>query len=298
MKPSSQILWVLILPFFFASCEKDISLALHHTESPLVVEGTIETGKPPVVILTRSMDFFSMITPALMASAYVHGAVVEVSDGQRTITLKEYAADTTNGNKVYFYTVDSTQLQQGFTGKRGGVYSLKIEAEGNTYEAVTTIPAKGMRIDSLWYMPANTKKPEDSNKVILVAKITDPPEKGDAVRYFTKRNREPFYPGLNSVADDELTNGTTFDFDMDRGVDKNQRLDVNNYGFFFKGDTIMVKFCDIDRTTYDFWRTWEYAYSSNGNPFSSPIKILGNIKGALGYWGGYATHYKTIIIPN
>jgi len=42
----------------------------------------------------------------------------------------------------------------------------------------------------------------------------------------------------------------------------------------------------------------EYTYSSVGNPFSSPITVIGNISnGALGYFGGYATQYRSIIIP-
>ncbi|MGB8193468.1 MAG: DUF4249 family protein, partial [Chitinophagaceae bacterium] len=52
-----------------------------------------------------------------------------------------------------------------------------------------------------------------------------------------------------------------------------------------------------DKATFDFWRTMEFSYASIGNPFSSPTKVLGNVKGALGYFGGYAVQYKTIIIP-
>jgi hypothetical protein len=42
----------------------------------------------------------------------------------------------------------------------------------------------------------------------------------------------------------------------------------------------------------------EYSYSAIGNPFSTPIKVLGNISnGALGYFGGYGSQYHTLIIP-
>jgi hypothetical protein len=42
----------------------------------------------------------------------------------------------------------------------------------------------------------------------------------------------------------------------------------------------------------------EFNYGSTGNPFASPNKVLGNISnGALGYFGGYANQFKTIIIP-
>jgi hypothetical protein len=42
----------------------------------------------------------------------------------------------------------------------------------------------------------------------------------------------------------------------------------------------------------------EFTYSSVGNPFSSPTKVIGNITGgALGYFGGYASQFITLIIP-
>jgi hypothetical protein len=42
----------------------------------------------------------------------------------------------------------------------------------------------------------------------------------------------------------------------------------------------------------------EYTYASVGNPFASPVKVLSNISNnALGYFGGYASQYRTIIIP-
>jgi hypothetical protein len=105
-------------------------------------------------------------------------------------------------------------------------------------------------------------------------------------------------PGLNSVFDDLLINGITYDVTVDRGVDRNTDLNFDEYGFFRKGDTVTLKFCNIDKATFDFWRTTEFSYQSIGNPFSSPTKILGNISnGALGYFGGYATRFKSLVIP-
>ena len=49
------------------------------------------------------------------------------------------------------------------------------------------------------------------------------------------------------------------------------------------GDTVTFKFCNIDKATYTFWSSWEFAYQSIGNPFAQPNKVVGNISnGALG----------------
>ena len=120
---------------------------------------------------------------------------------------------------------------------------------------------------------------------------------GDYVRYFTKRNRELFYPGLNSVYDDQVIDGSSYEVQVERGVPRNGNY-PEGYSFFDKGDTVTLKVCNIDKATFDFWRTMEYTYASVGNPFSSPTKVISNINGGgLGYFGGYAAQFRTIIIP-
>jgi hypothetical protein len=130
-----------------------------------------------------------------------------------------------------------------------------------------------------------------------MVKATDPPGYGDYIRYFTKRNNEPFFAGLNSVFDDQVIDGTTYNVQVERGWDRNADPG-DRTSFFIKGDTVTFKLSNIDKATFDFWRTMEYSYSSIGNPFSSPAKVLSNISNnALGYFGGYASQFRTIIIP-
>jgi hypothetical protein len=118
------------------------------------------------------------------------------------------------------------------------------------------------------------------------------------VRYFTKENSQPFYPGYNSVFEDVVINGSTFDFPIDKGVDRNDTTSYyDGYFAFRKGDTVTVKWCNIDKAHFDFWRTLEFELGSQGSPFSTPVTILTNIEGGLGIWGGYAPSYKTMIIP-
>lgn len=283
----------LALAVMFTGCEKSISIHLHQSSQKLVVEGTIENGKPPTVILTHSLDYFSTIDTTILKGMFVHDAHITVTGNGESVQLVEHSLDTLNGNKYYYYAPDSASA---FTGKLGQSYALHISTENETLDAVTTIPAHGFRVDSVWWLWGIKDQKPDTTKAFLMVRIIDPPQLGNYARYFTKTNNEPFYPGLASVADDEVTNGTIFDFQLDRGVNKNIKIDYDNYGYFNPGDTVTLKFCNIDKNTFDFWHTWEYAWSNNGNPFSTPTIILGNIPGALGYWGGYAAQYRTIII--
>lgn len=280
---------------FLTACEKTISFTPDNAEPLLVVEATIENGEAPLVILTTSLNYFSKITPELLAGSFVRNAEVSITNGVKTHKLKEYEVPVAVGLSVFYYSIDSSSLNTSFVGEFATDYTLSINANGKSYQANTRLPALAKKIDSLWWK--NAPNPEDSAKAIVMVKTTDPPGLGDYIRYFTQVNNGGFFPGLNSVFDDQIIDGKTYSIQVDRGVDRNTEFDFDEYGFYDKGDTVTLKLTNIDKATFDFWRTMEYSYSSIGNPFSSPTKVLGNISGgALGYFGGYSADYKTIVI--
>jgi len=288
----------LLLPLLgLLGCEKDINIRLNDVAPKLVVEATIENDQPPLVILSRSLSYFSTITPQQLAASFVHGARVDVSDGTRTHRLREYTIPVGNGYSVSYYTLDSSSLSTAIIGALRTRYSLRIETDSMVYTAATSIPGITKRIDTMWWRPGIPDSSE--GRVQVMVKATDPPGFGDYVRYWTRRNRERFLPGSNSVFDDLVIDGTTYDLPIDPGVDRtSDRPESWNERTFRRGDTVTLKLANIDRATFEFWRTMEYTYQSVGNPFSSPTRVLGNISnGALGYFGGYAAQYRTVIVP-
>ena len=278
-----------------SSCEKGVTFDLDESSPKLVVEATIETNQPPLVVLSKSQNFFAQITPDILAASFVRNAEVYVSNGAVTHKLKEYSVPLSNGYTFYFYSIDSSNLATAFVGKTNTQYNLRIVAEGKEYTASTKIPIITRRIDSLFWKQAPGSN--DPNKAALMIRATDQPGFGDYIRYFTKRNNEAFYPAFNSVYDDQIIDGITYEIEVERGVDRTKDL-PDDYTLFDKGDTVTLKLSQIDKATYDFWRTMEFSYGSIGNPFASPTKVLSNISnGALGYFGGYAPQFRTIIIP-
>ena len=286
------IFWAGLL----TACEKTISFTPDKVDPSLVVEATIENGEAPLVILTNSLNYFSKITPDLLAGSFVRNADVTISNGVKTHKLKEYEVSIAQGLSVYYYSIDSNNLNTSFIGELATDYTLRIVANGKNYQSSTRIPALTKKIDSLWWKKAPNQ--DDSMKAVIMVKTTDPPGLGNYIRYFTRVNDGTFYPGLNSVFDDQIIDGKTYSIQVDRGIDRNAEFDFEDYAFFEKGDTVTLKLTNINKATFEFWRTMEYSYSSIGNPFSSPTKVLGNISGgALGYFGGYSADYKTIVIP-
>ena len=288
-----KVVFAIIVCIQLFSCEKNITFKLNNVESLLVVDASIENDQRPVVILTKSFDYFSSINASLLSQSFVHNAVVTISDGAIIQKLKEYTYSI-SGFNLYYYSIDTTN-NNSFTGKVNTSYNLNIESNNKNYSAATTIPPIAKKIDTLFWKPAPFAK--DSNNVVLFIRSTDPPGLGNYIRYFTKRNQLPFYPGRNSVFDDQLIDGTSYQLQVEPGIDRNKIISPDS-AYFKKGDIITLKLCNIDKPTYTFWVTWEFASTSIGNPFAQPNKVIGNISnGALGSFYGYAATFKTIKIP-
>lgn len=286
----------IILGMFFSSCEKTITFRPDDSEPALVVEASIENDRAPIVILSQSLNYFSQISPEMLANSFIRNADVTISNGTRTHKLKEYRVPLGGGYGLYYYSTDSSSMNTAFVGEFGKTYSLTIRSNEREYTATTTIPILTKKIDSLWWLdPLSNPNPA---KVIIMGRFIDPPGLGNYTRYYTQVDGFPFNPGLNSVFDDQLTDGTTYDLQIEQGIDRNKDYNLEVYPFFDRGDSVVIKFCNIDKATFDFWRTMEYSYSTIGNPFAAPSKVLTNIQGGgLGYFGGYAVQYKTIVIP-
>lgn len=281
---------------FLCACEKNINFNLKEVPDILGIDASIENGQPPVVVLSKSFNYYSNISAATLDSSFIHNADVSISNGSQIQKLREYSIDSAGGFRVYFYSIDTANIASSFVGKLNTTYNLKVISAGQEYDATTTVPSIADNIDSLWWKP--TPFADDSTETDVFIRSTDPKGLGNYIRYYTKVNDGPFLPGQQSVFDDELTDGTTYDLKVTPGIDRNNPTSFDK-NFFHKGDTITLKLSNIDRGTYKFWLTMEFAYQSIGNPFASPNTVLGNISnGGLGAFCGYASSFKTLYIPD
>lgn len=282
------IVVVALLSVMIAGCEKEVKINLRSAEPKMVVQGVIENGAPPYVILNTTLGFFSRIDLTTVQNSFIHDAVVKVSDGIKTITLKEYAFDTSANNKFYVYSVDTSSPANLMIGELGKYYTLIISYNGTTYTSVTKIPyPKGL--DTLWFgEPVFKRSSTPANAQELFGNYTDPDTPGNYVKYFTSRNGEMFNPG--SVFTDEIVNGKPINnIDLFAGTSNDNNGDFSDsLLYFYPGDSVVLKWAEIDKGVYDFWNTYEFSIRSGGNPFSSPINIKSNISnGAKGCWAGY-----------
>lgn len=290
---------VFVLMLGLISCEKEVHINLSNGASQLVVQGAIETGLPPYVILSKSIGYSPTVDLSTLANTYVHGAVVKVTDGSRSVTLREYQIDSTvqgTSYSFYVYSVDSSDPSSlFFVGQLEHFYTLDIAFEGKNYTSSVKIP-NPKPLDSLWAEKIDTV--DHPNDRVVWFKYTDPDTLGNCFRYFTSTNSGPFYPWINSVFNDDIINGSTVSYRMNLGFDHSKNPDFDSVGRARAGDTVVIKWCAIDKGVYNFYNTLEYSTGTVGSPFVSPVNVKTNIVGgALGIWAGYGTTYKTIIIP-
>lgn len=284
MKRTEVVLWCFLAVFLYA-CEQTVGdLNLPEYQSKIVIDGWIEQGQYAEVTLTRSASYFDNIDSAALREALVSTAKVSISDGENSEVLTLFR----NSDKFPPFFYRGTKMR----GEVGKSYKLTVESRSEVYEAVTSIlpPPK---LDSLW-VEFNTENDSLAN---LWASFTDEPIEENYYRIFTQRKSkdQQFEPIYLSAIGDRFFDGEQFTFNLLRNT---QGLPDNSNAAFTLGDTVTVRFCSMDRSHFDFWRTLERESISVGNPFSSSGNaILSNTgDNALGVWGGYGASYYRIII--
>ena len=297
MRRLAALLPLILLLFLVASCEKEVHINLAGSPPQVVVQGSIETNQYPYVILTSTISFFGSVDLSTLQNSFLHGAEMQVSDGSSSVQLREYSIDTGTNAKFYFYTIDTASLANAMKGQNGKFYTLTIKYQGVTYTSVTKIPyPKG--IDTLWLGDPVFKRsttPDSARQ--LFCNYTDPDTPGNYVRYFTRRNNDQFYPA--GIFSDEVVNGKQIgNIDLYAGYEDSTNVNGDSLRYFYPGDVVTLKWCEIDKGVYRFWNTAQFAASAIGNPFASPINVQSNVSnGALGVWAGYGALFYTITVP-
>lgn len=312
------LLSVFAIAIVLFACEKEVEVEIPAVDPQVVVEGTIEPGEAPFILVSWSQGFFDPLDIEAFNSYFIHDAEVRVN-GQ---LMEEVCTDALPDSLLPIlaeltgialenlfalnFCVYSNPVSNPFAviGEVGETYQLEVTVGDRQLSAVTYIP-EPVPLNELWYQTwANT----DSLGLIW-ASLTDPDTLGNAYRWFAKRiNRRPGDPQnrpkdfnyitpLGSAFDDNFVNGTTFEFAYGRGRAQNSSAEEDNNeeaGFFKEGDTVAVKWCAIPLEAAEALRSLEQQVGTTGNPFASPANLNSMIDGGLGLWIGYSPVYDTV----
>ena len=312
MKKTIYLLSIISLLF---SCTKEVEIEIPGYKEQLVIDGSIETGQPPIVLLTKSSDVYAPTDLSAFFNSFVSGAQISVSNGTTTVDLIEICSDNIPpGSEALvsellgvsidelanFHICGYTSFDPSIFGEIGKTYTLSVIFEGQTYTAETKIEQPNPLTNVFW-------KPDGdlTTHGFSWATLADPPNQFDAYKWEVKRINldidgnpmdanfdEPFGP----VFDDKFFDGMTFDFFYDNPFGYEDGILDDYAGLYELGDTIVIKFSKIDENVYEFLEKKYIQLSTAGNPFATPTNIPNNISGdALGIWAGYSPTFDTLV---
>ncbi len=309
-------LFFISIIILLTSCEKEVKIDIPGYEEQLVIDGFIETGQPPLVLLSKSKDIYAPTDLNSFLEGFVSGAVVTVSDGTSTVQLDEICTDDLPPGteelaaQLFGVPVEEvgnyhlcayTSFNPVIFGQVGKSYTLTVSYNGKTYTSKTEI-GQPTAFDSVYWKAADGY-PEYGYSYVT---LTDPANAYDAYMWQVKRinkntdgtDKDAFFTKTFApVFDDEFFNGQTFDFWYENPMSWDEEEVPEQYrGYYHLGDTVVIKFSKMDQHVFEFYEKKYVQLSSGGSPFASPSNIPTNIQGgALGVWAGFSTHFDTLV---
>jgi hypothetical protein len=254
----------------------------------IVVEGWIENDKAPIVILTTTVSVDGAVKDSSdLKEHIIRWGKVTVSDGEKEVVLAGRPDE--RYFPPYIYTTSKIK------GEVGKTYHLTVEYSGKTVTSSTTIPSpvplEYIRAEKV--TQSTTNSPTDD--YILIGGIKDNKETKDYYKVFTKVQGadSSFVSAFLGLTDDTIITEDIQEIPINKGIS----LNGSRESHFKQDDIVFVKFCTLDKTSWEYWNDFEEIESLTSNPFF-PITtdIRSNINGGLGYWAGYGSNYYKVEI--
>lgn len=305
---------LLSLMVFLGSCTKEVKIDIPGYEEKVVIDGRIETGMPPIVLISKTQDIYSPTTLDAFLNGFQSGAIVTVSDGTTTVVLDQICSDNlppgTEAMAAALFGISVEELANyhlcaystfnpAIFGQVGKTYSLKVELNGEVFTSSTQIVNPTPLTSVYWKQDPGA----NPGYGYSWADLTDPPGY-DAYLWEVKRinivdgaTKDPaFKATFSPVIDDEFFGGQTFSFFYENpNTWDDETVADDNKGYYKEGDSVVIKFSKIDANVYEFLEKKYMQLGTAGNPFASPTSIPSNIQGgAIGLWAGYSPTFDTL----
>ncbi|UQD55164.1 DUF4249 domain-containing protein [Flavobacterium sp. K5-23] len=276
---------VLSFCMLLLSCNQDDFDKSVGIESKIVVEGWIEAGDYPQVILSRSIPIATAIDSTTILNHVIRSAKITVSDGQREEILKLKR----NNDRIPPFVYYGNEI----LGEVGKNYTLKIEYLDRVIQATTTIP-KTVVLKKATYIKDN---PKDSTGYVFI-EFDDPVLEKNYYQVTTRIDKEEpvFVPAFYGNLNDDSFTSASVSMQINRGVLIFPKAKFKPY--FTDGDLIYVKLRTLNKEAFDFWNSWQNEIVNGRNPiYPSNTSLKSNIIGGLGIWAGYGQSTVSIQTP-
>lgn len=278
-----KFLYILFASIVLSACDEAFIPDSGEAQPPLVIEGWIDSGYPPIVFVSSAiLAVEGAEKPVDMQESVLRHAKVSVECDGKTYPLTCRYSDSYL-TRFYFTTSE-------LCGEAGKTYSLKVEFKGRTATAVTSI---------LPPTPVELFEVEESSTTeglySIFATIENNPATVSYHKFFVwDTNVETAYASSYSKTFSNEGAGDRYRISVKRAV----RLpDLEGDIEYNMGDVVKVKFATMDEDAFRFWSNYDQ------NAFCLRLPIIsvyrnsrGNVNGALGYWIGYGVSEYEICI--
>lgn len=257
---------------------------LPQSEPQLVIDGWIETGKGPVVMVTVTVPVDQEIGSEEDLKSYVViWGKVTVSDGERDVILTGMKND--DYYPPYIYTTSSIR------GEAGKTYSIKVEYGGRTATAVTSVP------DAVPIGDFKVRKGDEGCGYYITATLKDDPRAKNYYKVFVRRNGKDstYVPSFLGLINDEVLSDGADEILINNAID-NMEQSAGTY--FSDDDDVFIRFSSIDEAAYHYWSDFDGITMSRNPLFPVTSRIRSNITGGLGHWSGYGSSYYRVSIAD
>lgn len=257
MKTSITIT-TLVFAGLLASCEKEINLKLKENDKQVVIEGNITNITGAEINISKTTAFSNS-----NEFPEVTGAEVTISDNEgNTEKLTEVAPGKYRGTTLI--------------GVSGRSYYMTVKTEDKSYTAISTIPSV-VNLDTL------VGKEEvffGNNYYNVYPVFKDEAGTKNYYRFLEYINGKKVLG--STVMNDELSDGNY------------NVLPISNDPTTVKdGDVLELEMQNIDKTTYDYFRTMSQSDMGGSAPSNPVTNIQG---GALGYFSAHTIQKKSLIV--
>ncbi|MFM1946215.1 MAG: hypothetical protein RL207_498 [Bacteroidota bacterium] len=304
--------WTAFLLIAFFSCTKEVNIDIPNYQNQLVVDGIIETGGNPIVLLSQSANIYETSDLAAYLSRFVYDAQLNVISGNDTFplslfTISELPIDSQkkvaemlrlDWNEALLLPIkvySSTDL----IAQANMSYTLEIKHLGKSFKGTTHLP-NPTPLDSIYW------KPESGNVQYGYswARLSDPANQFDGYKWEVKRinltangdELDNIYKrGYGGFFSDQFFDGQTIEFYFENPLKRKDTTHLKEFKRMYRiGDTVVVKFSKMDQQVFSFYDKKYAQLNSASSPFSTPINVPSNIPGLLGVWAGFSPCYDTL----
>ena len=270
----TKIINFLVILLMFSSCEHN-EYVITESESKIVVEGWIDEGDVARVMITRSIPVTEPIDSSNIIRYAIRSAMVIVSDGVVSDTLRLTSASR--------YLPPFLYVGEKIVGKAGGKYTLTVKYLSQTLTAESVIPPS-VPIKDVRYVRRN---PTDTIGNIVV-EFTNPVDQQYYYQIATRLEGYDaiFVPCLYGNFNSRHFVSPDVSIEVTRGITVFPKTNFESH--FKDGDIIFVRLRTMPKEGFDFWNSWQNVIINATNAiFPANTSLKSNINEGIGIWCGY-----------